>query len=503
MITEVKINWFKWLKEATYQLGQDTIITWSNWQGKSRIIEAIIYCLTWEVNWYKKKLKDCSVTISWPRISVSRVNWKLVWTNESKSVKAFLSGIIPWYINSLTIKDKIKVLTWVSEEWSLPFNSPFNNYIDYKESVKDLKKFTKLLDVYSEEIINNMEKIRDIWNIELDNLIDLKKRYDILVRYKEDIAENSSIQLRIDEWEKHIKELEEQLVWYDTNVDLHFIKEQLVKKINDYNQMKLDLMTAESNLETLEFWKCFTCNQEVSDQILITKAKDKVSTLKQQIKSTKILQLKKELKELDLKITKQEWLAKLNRELAWISLPSLIPIASNINYTTEEFEDLEIKLSNFQELFSKTEQKKLLIERNKELSNKIKWIDILILTNSVNEFENNEKKYFLSQEKLFKDFNFNIKLYKENQSTDWGQLVYEIEKDWVDYFWLSSWQQLLIDTVISLHISSQNNIMSDYVLIDNWERLSNDNFKKVLQLLWDRQIIITKVSQSKLALEID
>ena len=41
----------------------------------------------------------------------------------------------------------------------------------------------------------------------------------------------------------------------------------------------------------------------------------------------------------------------------------------------------------------------------------------------------------------------------------------------------------------------------DFILVDNWERLSKDNFDEMMQLLWDKQLIFTKVNNSKFNIE--
>ena len=43
----------------------------------------------------------------------------------------------------------------------------------------------------------------------------------------------------------------------------------------------------------------------------------------------------------------------------------------------------------------------------------------------------------------------------------------------------------------------------DFILVDKGEKLSKDNYDKLLQLIWDKQIIITKVDKGNLKLEID
>jgi len=501
MITRLSIQWFKWLADGDYELWQDTIITWKNWAWKSRIIEAIIYCLTWEVQWYKKKIKDCAISISWNWFSLQRVNWVATWNWIPQDPQKFLCSIVPWYINSLTIKDKIRILTWTNEN-NLWFGWGVRSYESYKSLNSEYKKLKKLVEEMSEEIIGNMIIINETEDSNIWNLIELKERHDLIIKHKLAIEENKWIQEIVDLRKKRIAELKTLLIWFDHEADIYSIRWLINNRIDDYN--KLLILREEHKIKQtqLAWGQCFTCGQSLTNEELLTQSKLETKRIAKDIKDFSILEVKKELKNINKGIVEFEDKLKLYRELwALESIADNFKVIEDITYTEEELETLVLKLSNYEELYSKSEQRKLLVKRNKLLEDRIQEANITKMESNLTAFEEWEKNHYINSERLFATAWFNIKLYKSNSSTDWGQLTYEISKDWIDYFWLSSGQQLLIDAKISLIIGENYNTW--YMLIDNWERLSNDNFKKILTLLWDKQIIITKVSQGNLELQID
>lgn len=496
MLHEIQINGFKWLEDTTYRLWQDTIITGKNWEWKSRIIQAIIYTITWEVDWYKKKLQDCSTTLIWTSLSMGRVNGKVRGGVTIHNPTKALCIMVPWYINSLTVKEKLKILI----EW-VPFSTPswMWTYESYKKWKKELKSHTKYADEYAEEIIDNLEKVRELWGLKVledtDNFVELKERYDKIIKYNETVNSNNELTAKIEE-------LSPQVEWFDPNANLDWARRLLQDKVIWYENLKVSLAEKKTDLTTAQAGKCIACEQDLIDNILIDKLKGEIWVLSKQIKEYGITDLKKDLKAVEDNIKDFNDKFGIHRKIQILE-SQRIEISEHIESTQEETEDLKIKLENFEWLFSKREQIKLLLDRNTKLEGKIKSLDIESLQSKVDYFEREEKEYFRRrQEDMNSLFDFDFKLYKENTTTGWGQLVYEVSKDWIDYFWLSSWQKLLIDIQISNYLWRESDWI-DFMLIDNGERLSNNNYKKALELLWDKQIIITKVTNGDLNLEID
>lgn len=506
MIRKLTINWFKWLEDTTYQLWQDTLITWMNWEGKSRILEAIIYCLTWEVNWYKKKL-DCSVSIEWEyndwdwTYSMARIKWKVIWRWVDLNTKRLLCWIIPWYINRFIIKDKIDML--ISKMWNREHNCAtkhINNDLEYKQVSAKVKAEHILADKYAEEIINNKNKISELWDTNVGNLIDIKNRYDILVDYEKDIDLIKRTSEEYEENCKNIKELEDSLLWFIPWNSFINIKSWIQDKINKLELLKVWLVWNKITLESAEEWKCPTCEQDYINESKIEDIRSSIT-----ISETKIKELEDEELELQMTVIKESMKWYDNKYLQYIQLQTLKAkeftnhIATDVWYSLEEKEELELKLSNFEELFSKSQQVKLLTSRNQELWKLIGDLSAMDYENELVDYKDNERFYYESITNTLNDtFDFDIELFQKNASNDWYTIVFNISKDWIDYFWLSSGQQLLIDVEISKYITNE-----DYFLIDNWERISNRNIKTLFSLAWDRQVIMTKVTQWKLKVETD
>lgn len=505
MITKLTIVNFKGLANWEYALWQDTIITWANGVGKSRIIEAIIYCLTGEVNWYKKKL-DCSIQLEWRGISYSRINGMTRGTNTPKNIQRFLCSIVPWYINSLTVKDKIKVMTWIDDTADrLPFEikGGIKTYDNYRLAVKKVKTHLKVLESYSEEIIDNLEAIKALGNINTMRLSITKARYERIKQHKEATAENVWIQKTIDEVIKRKAKLEERLDWYDFTRDIMAVRLDLETRITTYDLLKSRLENEIRISDKLQEWKCEQCWQDYISEQAAEKQSELVNKIKNDLKGIKILLLRKELILIKKNAEEHEEKLATKRELDWLTEPSFVPV-EDLEYTKEEDEDLKVKLDNFEELYSKQEQKKLYEIKNKSLEAKIRELDLQKIQEDIACFAEAEKNYLINKQNYFK-YDFDFKLYKENSSTDWGTFTYDITQGDVEYFWLSTGQKLLIDIQISLHLqkTSNENQMPDYLLIDNWERLCAKNLKKAFSLCWNKQIIITKVWPWKLELEID
>lgn len=503
MITRLSINWFKWLQNWEYTLWQDTFITWGNWKWKSRIIEAIIYCITWEVNWYKKTLKDCSVSVSWNGINMARVNWRVTGDWTPTDIKKYLCWIIPWYINSLTIKEKIKILVWFDDVGTLPFwIRNIWTYVLYKKIKKDIKFKANLLDWWAEETINNLEEIKAIWDVSIWNLATLNDRYLAILKSKLGSEEEEQIKKTNEHKELEIKKLKEKLWDFNSSIDLDFIRKWIIDKVTMYDSWKIRIENLSKDLILLEKWECYTCRQPLENNSAIIKIKWKLAQIRKDLKEIKILDIRRELKKIDADIKTHEQKLKVNREIAILEWDIKTYVSMDvISYTEEEVEDLKLKLSNFEELFSKWERKKILIERNKELSNNIWNKSIIKDVRNIELFEENEREFFINIKDQF-EFNFDLTLYKENSSTDWWNLVYEIEQNWIWYFRLSTAQKLLIDTTICKQVSDRN-FRTDFLLVDNWERLSKDNTNKLLEIIWDKQIILTKVTEWELSIEID
>ena len=499
MIKKLKIKNFKWINEVEYNLWQDTIITGKNGSGKSTIIEAIVRCLTWEVNWYKKKL-DASVTIETETMTTSRVKWNLLWSPPPNNIKRLLVGLIPWYLNSLTTKDKLDVILsrYTSKEERCA-----NDIIQTDEDVTRVKKLVKeqqkLADVYAEELVDINNKVIDLGDINIWSLPELKKRYDNITENKRLINESLIIQHKIENNSQMIEDLTKDLWDFNKDGSLYSIREDLKTKRNNVSKLETKQSELRIKYSKLQSWICYTCWNKTSNNDELNRIKIEWQKIWDELQSLDKDNIDIQIESIDKQIDSYQSKLRISDEIDRLKDTTFeqIVIPSIEDYTTEEYEDLKLKLSNFEELFSKQQQKKLLEERRLILKGKISSLDYNQLQRWLDYYKEEELSYYEAiSEDINSSFDFDLVLFKHNSTNDWYQLLFDISKNWVDYFWLSTAEKWLIDIQLSKSVA-----LTDFILIDNWERFSTVNIKKIFQIMWEEQVILTKVSQGKLNIE--
>lgn len=488
MIKKLKIKNFKWIDEVVYDLGQDTIITGRNWAGKSTILDAIIRCMTWIVNWAKKKL-DATVTIEWDTYTTTRVKGKILGTPPINDIQLYLASAIPWYINTLTTKDKLRVMLtqYTSKEWYCA-NWIVNNDEDVVRIKKKVKEQKKYADVYWEELVDINNKLIDIWDVNVWSLPELKKRYDDIIEHKTILSKNADI--TFERWTL------EQEVWdFLLDHSLNDIREDLISKRNNVSTLEIKRAELKIKYTKLKEWKCYTCWSDITDKDELNRVTIEWKKVADELSRLDINDINNQIEVITKK--QNEYQTKLMSYNKLQNLSDIYEVPDIKEYTEEELEDLTLKLSNFEELFAKQQQKKLLEDRAGEIKTKLWDMTYMSLQDGLDSYKKSELIYYKSlTTNVNSKFDFDIELFKENTTNDWFQPVFNISKDWVDYFWLSTAEKWLIDIQLSKSLWT-----IDYILIDNWERFTTKNIKKIFEIMWDQQVIITKVSQAKLVVE--
>ena len=495
MIKKLNIKNFKKLKWLELDLKDFNSIEWKNGEWKSSILQSIIYVYTWLVDWKQNKEFEVSIELdNWQVLS--RVKWMPLW-DIPKSNDLLLSSIIPWYFNNLTISDKTDIFfsTLVDRE-SFFSSSDIKTDERYNERKKNLKAVTDRLNLFTEQMISNMNRIWEIWEVRIESITELKEKYDAIEKNIKTLEHNKSIALINEIALKRKTELEVELKDFIPDNSLHSVKEDIQKRINEYNNLDIKIKNLREQYNNLNSWVCPTCKQSFTDNELLGKIKSDWIELWNKLKEFNIDELQDQLRWITKRISEYEVMLQKYRELQSITFKEELDSSIAFEYTMEEYEDIKIKLDNIEWLFSKQKEKEILTAKNEEIQRELTKYDLWKMQSELDMYYELNQKYLKEVEDSIKWFSFDIKLFEQNKTNDWYKKMFNISKDWIELFYLNRSMKMLIDIELTLYLQKQTWI--DFILIDDAESFSKESIKLVNKITKWKQVLITFVKDKQL-----
>lgn len=171
LITTLSVKDFPWLKDWSYTLWQDTIITWDYWIGKTSVLKAITYLLAWtDLNWHKIPWLLPTTKVIWRgAIDIARTEEGASMSNLNNFVKWWakyiLAKMIPWYLLwwAFTNKEVVEVLSWIEYNTFWRHSNNWETIQWLEVNIEEWKNLNKVMNKFSEAIIAYNYCVKMLW----------------------------------------------------------------------------------------------------------------------------------------------------------------------------------------------------------------------------------------------------------------------------------------------------------------------------------------------------
>ncbi len=465
----------RWITDV-FELWNLNIFNWSNWSGKSTVIQIIK-----EMLWWKTTIKkgEASLEIDWKIISLN--NWILF---NSPWIKInelwFLSGKgkqVKWY-NS-TKQDKrntVFELLWIEQmqgdiswlTWELKTLKTKENLLIEELMELEEKEYAEIPKPKEVKLINWTEGNK----YELDNLKETLNEIKI-INLPEELDKPKEVKLN----SSNIKELEL------LKTELESIKQEGINIPESCDKCWQVIVNREKMKEVLRAKytdlanKINSFNLIESNQDEYEKYRDEL--LKYQYRLVDIQHVK------DSNLDKNKKIQSINKKIEEFKL------IKSTDGNQDEYEEYQLALrvyeSNKQNIETKDQSIKLLKE-------KIKVIPTIEVETKIKKYRKDELEFNKKLEWLLTLGDIKIITSKQLKSPNvsWEMFAsdFRIEYKGKEYDECSSWEQIMIDIKVNEILFKD----SEYILIDTAE-ISTENLKKAIKDIKNKKIFTTRISK--------